>query len=61
MTSATPQQPEPALNESQNAAAEENTLPAWHKPAIARIEIKRTMFEGGSGIDSSGSGPTRVD
>jgi len=51
MTSETPQQPEPALDESQNAAAEDTTLPAWHKPAIARIEIKRTMFKSGSGID----------
>ncbi len=58
MTSATPQQPESALVETQNAAAEQTTLPAWHRPTIARIDIKRTLAGKGSNLD--GTGPSNI-
>lgn len=32
-----------------------DTRPAWHKPEISRIEIKKTMDDIGSLIDSTGS------
>jgi hypothetical protein len=32
--------------------------PAWHRPRVTRIEIKRTMFNTGSPSDGGSSGST---
>ena len=44
-----------------DAARSAEPKPAWHAPTLTRIDIKRTMFGGGSPIDGGtvapGTGP----
>jgi hypothetical protein len=37
--------------ETENTEKNEKQRPPWRKPAITRIELKRTLFELGSDID----------
>ncbi len=37
---------------SETVAGDESSRRPWHKPIVKRIDVKRTMFNLGSGADS---------
>jgi len=47
------------MNNNANGNARE-AKQSWHRPAIARIDIKRTMDGSGSKVDFSGAGASNT-
>jgi hypothetical protein len=45
--------PETTATQIETVVSEETPTQAWQRPVITRVDIKRTMFDGGSFVDGN--------